>query len=138
MLGYSYLNVRASTNDLSSAGPGSPLPVIAGNLRVAPALSYHDHWSGSTSETAQEIALDLIVNNNAASDFSSPVLNVGATSHMKGDTYPAGANVLYFDDHAEFRTFGGPTAPMPGTPDIAQRLAALRMSDGSIFYFPAP
>jgi len=140
--GYTYIFQRAPSNDLTTAGPSVPLPAFQPLWRTSPPFSYHDKWSTTPFANTSEIALDTIINNNATSDFSTPITNVGSSNHMASDSYPRGANVLYFDGHVKFQVFAGPTAPTPATTntviDSATKRVAVKMSDNSIFYFPNP
>jgi len=141
-LGYSYLNVRTMgyQQDLSTAGSNSTLPVITQGTntqttRSNPPLSYHDKWNGAVFASTSELALDDIIS-SSTTDFSSPISGVGYTNHMKSDTYPAGANVLYFDGHVQFKTFVGPNPVING-----QQVKLIMISgnaSGNQWHFPKP
>jgi len=142
-LGYAYLNVRTPgyLGDLSTAGAnGANLPTIAQGTNTAtsranPPLSYHDKWNGAVFASSSELALDDIIG-SATNDFSAPISGVGYTNHMKSDTYPAGANVLYFDGHVVFKPFSGPQVTVNG-----QQVKLTMISgnaSGNNWYFPKP
>ena len=136
-LGYAYLNTRnvGFAQDLSTAGAGSPLPNIPQTgvpTRASPPLSYHNKWNNNRFPTTSEMALDDIIAGPSGA-FDAPVTGVGSTNHMKSDTYPAGANVLYFDGHVQFKPMAGPPAFMPS---IQVRL--VMNSDSTQWFFPKP
>jgi len=142
-LGYAYLNVRLKgyATDLSTAGTGGAgLPTISQtatnspNNRLSPPLSYHDKWSGAAYASSSELALDDIIS-SSANAFDTPIAGVGYTNHMKSDTAPAGANVLYFDGHVVFKTMDT-KGNLPYVINGVQPM--LSMSDSSHWHFPKP
>jgi prepilin-type N-terminal cleavage/methylation domain-containing protein/prepilin-type processing-associated H-X9-DG protein len=140
ILSYAYLNARSNTIDLAQAGNAGGLPNIPPTLRTSPQLSYHDRWTATPFASSTEIALDDIVSDNTA-NFSNPIplatpmATAVYTNHMKSDTFPRGANVLYFDGHVKFQTLAGP--PATGTPASAGQVF-LTMNDTTRWYFPKP
>jgi prepilin-type processing-associated H-X9-DG protein len=79
------------------------------------------------------LALDNII--SSGSGAWDPIQNVGYTNHMKSDTYPAGANVLYFDGHVQFKAFAaGPNM----NPVIQGQQVMLPMQDTNRWHFPKP
>jgi len=142
-LGYAYLNVRTVgyAQDLSTAGRnGAGLPTISQTMvnnpagRLQPPLSYHDKWNAAVFASSSELALDDIISNSAGA-FDTPVSGVGSTNHMKSDTAPAGANVLYFDGHVVFKTFDTKGAVPYVINGVQPRLV---MTDGTGWHFPRP
>jgi prepilin-type N-terminal cleavage/methylation domain-containing protein/prepilin-type processing-associated H-X9-DG protein len=139
-LGYSYLNIRGLTTDFTKPGGTSSLPTIPTTLRPSPLLGYRDKWTGTLFASSTELALDNIVSSivGGQNDFSAPTpMSNISTNHMKSDTYPSGANLLYFDGHVSFRPMVGiPTAP---TPTGSGQVKLNMPSDAAItFYFPKP
>jgi len=143
-LGYAYLTVRTLgyATDLSTAGSpnGASLPTISqttagANSRLSPPLSYHDKWNGAAYASSSELALDDIISSSGFA-FDAPVPMAGYTNHMKSDTAPAGANVLYFDGHVVFKAFD--TSKNAPSYVINGIQPALNMTDSSHWHFPKP
>jgi len=142
-LGYAYLNVRTMgyQADLSTAGNNQvalpPIPQGNSALRANPPLSYHDKWNGAAFSSSSELALDDIIS-DTNQKFDSPISGVGYTNHMKSDTFPAGANVLYFDGHVQFKTL----ASVNNSPIIPNQQVRLTMNSGAAsgcsWFFPKP
>jgi prepilin-type N-terminal cleavage/methylation domain-containing protein/prepilin-type processing-associated H-X9-DG protein len=133
--GYAFLNIRGWTNDFTRAG-NTTLPVIPATLRTTPPLSYRDKWNGNPFASSSELALDNVISTPAA-DFSTPITGVGSSNHMKTDTYPSGANIMYFDGHVSFKEMVG-TAPINTTPPNSGQVKLVMTTGDSIFYFPKP
>jgi prepilin-type processing-associated H-X9-DG protein len=96
-----------------------------------PAIEYHDKFALARKAGQTELAWDWIISDkpDAATSswmgFTAPGrAGVYDTSHMSGGK-PAGANVLAFDGHVEWRGFAGASL----TP-IAQS------STGPVFWVP--
>lgn len=106
----------AWTSDRSSL-PDNKMPPLDG-LRKAPPLMYHQTMTKEPDQSRTELAWDWIISPTTAGATWGGVTDPGrpgvyATSDMKGQM-PAGANVLCFDTHVEWRPFvKGNATPIP-------------------------
>ena len=108
-LGYAYLNDRglSPSNMLTNAKPSA---------RSTPPLDWRKKWNPPANASSLEIVEDLIMNVNTPdtnpvytnSTSASTGVFVNSVSHLNGSV-PAGANILFLDGHAEWRTWPGPS-----------------------------
>lgn len=97
----------AATNDRGPDAKSMPTDFPKRN----PPLAYHAKFSATANPSQQELAFDWIITDHPdKADFSKPITRNGkpnltfTTSHLNGKT-PAGANILAFDGHVEWRSF---------------------------------
>jgi prepilin-type N-terminal cleavage/methylation domain-containing protein len=108
-LGYTYLNDRgiAPTSMLDNAKPSA---------RTNPPLEWRKRWNPPSNASSLEVVEDLIMTTNTPdtnplytnSVNPSTGVYVNSVSHLAG-TVPAGANILFLEGHAEWRTWPGPS-----------------------------
>lgn len=98
VIGYGWLGARVGK---------TPLGQIPPNARAFPPLEFHSKLSGGPAPAITELAFDVIISEGGQyTDIvgGSPLHHT--TSHLSG-SQPAGGNILYFDGHVDWKSWGG-------------------------------